>query len=138
MKLKVAGILILLVLVLALLSCVTSRDIHVEITCGDFAENPTSIPNDFNIEAGDKIYIELCSNRVAGFAWSYEMTGDAVKEEDHDYEEPESTVAGAAGTEKWTFEGSKKGTAEILVSYSQPWEGGIKNEWTYTITVEVK
>lgn len=140
MKLKTVVLVGLLVLTLAALSCVvTSRETYVEISCDDFMENPTSIRNDFQIEVGDKIYIELCSNPSTGFQWSYNMSGDiAVKEEDHDFDEPEGDMPGAPGKETWTFEGVSKGTAEILMEYSQPWDGGIKGEWTYRITVTVE
>jgi inhibitor of cysteine peptidase len=140
MKSYIIALSILLILTLLISSCiVTSRDTHVEITCDDFIENPTSIRNDFEIEIGDKIYIELCSNPTTGFEWSYEMSGDAVlKEEDHDFEEPGSNVPGAAGKETWTFEATEKGETIINMEYSQPWQGGMKGEWTYTINVVVE
>jgi predicted secreted protein len=140
MKQAIMLILVLLLTVLPGISCfVTSRDIHVVITCDDFTENPASMRNDFEIEVGDKVYTELCSNPSTGFQWLYEMSGDpAVKEEDHDFQEPENSIPGAPGKETWTFEGVKKGTAVITMEYSQSWEGGIKNEWTYIMTVTVK
>jgi predicted secreted protein len=140
MKYKIPVILTAIVLVLTLASCiVTSHDIHVDVSCDDFTENPTSTRNDFEIEIGDKIYIELCANPTTGFEWSYEMSGDAaVKEEDHDFEEPESDLPGAPGKETWTFEGTAEGTTVIKMEYSQPWDGGMKGEWTYTINVVVE
>jgi len=140
MNSRTIAMLILIVMTLSMLSCiVTSRDTHVEISCDDFTENPTSVRNDFQIEIGDKIYVELCSNASTGFEWSYEMSGDnAVKEEDHDFEEPESDLVGAPGKETWTFEGIRKGTTVISMEYSQPWEGGMKGEWMYTINVVVE
>ena len=140
MKLRISVVLISIIMVLTLASCiVTSRDIHVEISCDDFSENPTSILNDFEIEIGDKIYVDLCANPSTGFEWSYEMSGDAaVKEEDHDFEEPESDLPGAPGKETWTFEGIAEGMTVISMEYSQPWDGGIKGEWTYTINVVVE
>ena len=53
------------------------------------------------------------------------------------FEEPEGNMLGAAGVEIWTFEAVEKGTTEIQMEYSQPWEGGLKAEWTYTMTVIV-
>lgn len=139
MKRKHFLVVLLLLLTVFMLSCITSRDTHVEISCDDFAKNPTSIRNDLQIEVGDKIYVKLCSNPSTGFKWSYKMSGDnVVKEEGYDFEDPDSNVVGSAGKEVWTFEGASTGNAEISMSYSQPWEGGTKNEWTYKITVEVK
>ena len=140
MKSRIVGLMMLTILTLLMTSCViTSRDTHVEISCDDFAEHPASIRNDFRIEVGDKIYVKLCSNASTGFEWSYEMSGDeAVMEEDHDFEAPENDIPGAPGKETWTFEGAKKGTTVINMEYSQPWEGGLKGEWKYTINVVVE
>jgi len=81
------------------------------------------------LEVGDKIRLELCSNPTTDFQWEYQMTQENVlKEEDHDYEEPDSDVIGAAGLELWTFEAVEAGTTEVLMAYSQPWEGGEKEE----------
>ncbi len=139
MKQRIILVLSLLVLAVLMISCVTSHDYHVEISCEEFAENPTSIQNDYQIEIGDKISVVLCSNPTTGFEWSYELSGDtALKEEDHDFEAPEGDAIGAAGKETWTFEASEKGTTVINMAYSQPWEGGMKGEWQYKIDVVVK
>lgn len=139
MKIKISLILTVLTTAIILSSCfITSRAIDVEISCDEFTESPHSIINEFEVEVGDKITVELCSNRTAGFEWDYEMTVENVlKEEDHDFEEPEGDGTGAAGIEVWTFEAVEKGTTEVRMEYSQPWEGGLKAEWTYTITVTV-
>lgn len=140
MKMKIITLITLLLFSLTLFSCiVTSQNIVEEYSCDDFSENPTSLSDDYNIEVGDKITIKLCSNATTGFQWDYEITGDtAVKEEDHDFEEPDGDIAGAPGTEVWTFEGTEKGTAVISMEYSQPWEGGMKKEWTYQMTIKVE
>ena len=140
MKLRIMLLLTTIILVLTVVSClVTSRDIHVDIPCDDFVESPSSMRNDFEIEIGDKIYIELCSNPTTGFEWAYEMSSTTVvKEEDHDFDAPEGDVPGASGIEKWTFEGIGKGTTTITMEYSQPWDGGIKGEWKYIITVVIE
>jgi inhibitor of cysteine peptidase len=140
MKTKVITLITLLLFTLTLFSCIiTSENIGVTISCEDFAENPQSIINDFQIGVGDKITVRLCSNATTGFQWDYEITGDtAVKEEDYDFEEPDGNLVGAAGTEVWTFEGTEKGTAVISMEYGQPWEGGMKKEWTYKMTITVE
>ena len=140
MKMKLIAIATLLLVSLSLSSCIiTSQLINVDISCEEFQENPNSIINDFQIEIGDKITVKLCSNPTTGFQWGYEMSGDnAIKEEDHDFEEPNGDVVGASGTEVWTFEGTAKGTIVVLMEYSQPWEGGIKKEWTYRMNITVQ
>ena len=93
----------------------------------------------FNMEVGDKVRVRLCSNTTTGFQWEYQMTqGNVLKEEDHDYEEPEGNLAGAAGTELWTFEAVGAGETEVSMTYSQSWEGGEKDVWTYTMMITVE
>ena len=139
MKLKLILLFTMLIVSVSLLSCiVTSRDINVEITCDEFNENHHA-RNEFQVEIGDKIRVKMCSNPTTGFQWEYEMSNERVlKEEDHDFEEPKGNVPGASSIEFWTFEAVEKGTTEVRMEYSQPWEGGLKAEWTYTMTVTVK
>ncbi|MFC2035830.1 protease inhibitor I42 family protein [Chloroflexota bacterium] len=140
MKTKILLILTILIATLLVSSCiVTSRAIGVEISCDEFTESPHSILNEFEVEIGDKITVELCSNPTTGFEWDYEITVDnVVKEEDHDFEEPDRDVPGAPSVEIWTFEATEKGTTEVHMEYSRPWEGGEEAEWTYTITITVE
>jgi len=139
MKLRIFLVFTIFTAILLLSSCiVTSHDFNVEISCDEFSES-NHHSDEFEVEVGDKIRVELCSNPTTGFEWDYEMTiENVVKEEDHDFEPPEGDVPGAAGIELWTFEAVEKGTTEVRMEYSQPWEGGLKAEWTYTITVTVK
>ena len=139
MKMRILLIFTIFITVLLLSSCiVTSHDFNVEISCDDFGEN-NHRSGEFEVEVGDKIRVELCSNPTTGFQWDYKTTiENVVKEEDHDFETPEGAVPGAAGIEFWTFEAVEKGTTEVRMEYGQPWEGGLKAEWTYTVTVTVE
>ena len=138
MKLRIMLIFAMLAASLLVSSCITSHDIHVEISCDQFNEN-NHVRNEYHVGIGDKIRVRLCSNPTTGFQWDCETSEDNVlKEEDHDFEEPEGDVPGSAGMEVWTFEAYEKGTTEVRMEYSQPWEGGEKEEWTYTMTVTVE
>ena len=138
MRLKIILIFAMLIALLSSISCITARDINVEITCDQFNENHHA-RNEFQVEIGDKIRAKLCSNPTTGFKWEYEMSNDNVlKEKDYDFEEPKGNVVGAAGIEVWTFEAINKGTTEMRIAYNQPWEGGEKEVWTYTITITVE
>jgi predicted secreted protein len=139
MRLKIFLIFTILTSLLVLSACiVTSHDFNVEISCDEFDES-NHRSDEFEVEVGDKIRLELCSGPTTGFQWDYKMTvEDILKEEDHDFEDPEGDVAGEAGIEVWTFEAIETGMTEVQMEYSQPWEGGLKAEWTYTVTVTVK
>jgi inhibitor of cysteine peptidase len=140
MKFRITLLFAVLLVSLLMSSCIiTSHDIEVEITCGQFNENHHAT-GDFQMEVGDKIRVKLCSDATTGFRWQYDINNENIlKEEDHDFIEPEGDdLAGAAGQEVWTFEAVEKGTTEVRMEYSQPWEGGVKAEWTYTFTVTVE
>ena len=139
MKLRILLIFAIFTTTLLLSSCiVTSHDFNVEISCDDFGER-NHRSGEFEVEVGDKIRVKLCSDPVTGFQWGYEMTVENVlKEEDHDFEEPEGDVPGATGIETWTFEAVETGTTEVQMEYSQPWEDGLKSEWTYNMTITVE
>lgn len=140
MKLRFLSIPTIVLALLILSSCiVTSHDFNEKISCSEFY----SIQNrsgEFEVEVGDKIRIELCSNITTGFRWTYEVINENVlKFEDYDYVEPEDDdVVGTAGTDIWTFEAIGEGATEVHMEYSQGWLGGIEAEWTYTMTVTVE
>ena len=98
--LRVVSIFVMLIMTLSMFSCaVTSHDYNVEISCDEFrASNHRS--GEFDVEVGDKIRLELCSNQTTGFQWDYETTREnIVKLEDQDYEEAKEGLMGAAGVE---------------------------------------
>ena len=138
MKLRIFLIPTILIMVLLLSSCITSHEYSVNISCDKFTKN-NNRTSEFEVEVGDKIRLKLCSNPTTGFQWDYKMTTEnIVKEEDHDFEPPEGDLPGAAGTEFWTFEAVNKGTTEVRMEYSQPGEGGLKADWTYTMNITVE
>ena len=137
MRWKILPVLAAMTVLLSSLSCiVTSHDFSAEITCEQFGDRGDRT-GEFDVEIGDKIRVELCSNPTTGFEWAYDTSGDTVlKEEDRDFAEAKTEgVVGAAGKQLWTFEAIGEGTTEVSMEYSQPWDGGIKAEWTYTMRV---
>lgn len=138
MLLRIIMLLVLGTAMLSMSSCTTSHDYSYQISCDKFAEN-SKYSSDVTLEVGDKIRLELCSNQSTGFKWEYKFTAEnVVQQEDYDFEEPSADVVGAPGKELWTFEAVETGTTEIQMEYSQPWEGGTKAEWTYTVKVTVQ
>jgi len=138
---KLRSILMPVILAVSLLlvtGCVTSHDYNEEFSCDDFEEQ-NHRDGEFEVEVGDKIRLELCSNHTAGFRWTTEIDDESVlAEEDYDYTEPESDeILGAPGTEIWTFEAVGAGTTEVTMEYSQA-GGAIEVQWTYTMTVMVE
>jgi len=67
MKLRILSIPVILTALLILSSCiVTSHDFKEEISCDEFNSNHNK-SGEFEVEVGDKIRLELCSNITTGF-----------------------------------------------------------------------
>ena len=140
MKFRIIVISAMLAALFTLSSCLTTTlNIKVDVTCEEFEKKSKDLGNEYEIEVHDKITVMLCANPTTGYQWDYEITEEGVlKLEDHDYEEPEGDLVGAAGRDVWTFEADKKGTTEVLMKYSRPWGDDEKVEWTYTLDVTVE
>jgi len=112
----------------------------LEISCDEFMDNH-HIARNVEVNVGEIIIVVLCSNPSTGFQWTEtaEIGDQAIlQQQDHVYIAPKSDVPGAAGKERWAFRALKKGTTEVSMEYSRPWEGGEKGEWTFNLTVLVK
>ena len=116
--------------------------VSVEKYCEEFYETP-HIDDTIEVGVGDIVVVTLCSNPSTGFSWS-EITqiSDQLVLEQTDYQmiaaKAEGDIVGAPGTEEWTFKTLMKGTSTISMEYSQPWQGGEKGAWTFTLVVVVK
>ena len=112
----------------------------MDISCDDFM-NVKHISNKVQVGVGNIIKVTLCSNPTTGFQWSEiaEISAPGVLEQvKHEFVPLEQTgMTGVAGKTVWTFRALEKGTGTVSMEYSQPWEGGLKKEWTYVLTVTI-
>ena len=126
---------------LCLFAC-TPRQASVDVSCDEFYEQ-NHISKEVDVAVGDSFTVTLCSNPTTGFQWESAQISDqtVLQQTDHKFvpppERPEP-VEGEAGKEVWTFKALKKGTTEVSLEYSRPWEEGEKGEWTFVLTVTVK
>ena len=137
MQFKIILMFAVFAILLLLPSCIKAR--QIEVSCDQFKNNPNAA-TEFQASVSEMIIMKLCSNPTTGFQWKYEIIGQNVLEEtDHKFVPAEGEgVVGAAGKEVWNFQAVEKGTTEVRMEYSRPWEGGEKAEWTYTMTVTVE
>lgn len=142
MKKIVPLVFVVLLSVLMLPACGGTSFINVG--CDDFTQQK-NISKQIEIGQGYTLSVYLCSNPTTGFQWSESAVisdQSVIKQTNHEFIAPKDSggppLAGAPGTEKWTFKASKKGTSTIKMEYGRPWEGGEKGEWTFTLTVNVK
>jgi inhibitor of cysteine peptidase len=111
----------------------------IEITTDDFAAQ-NGIVRDIELVVPGSLIVTLGANPTTGFQWGDADISDTaiVFQDTHSYVEPQSDAIGAPGRDVRVFDSKAPGIATIKMSYSRPWEGGEKNEWTLTINVTVK
>ena len=141
MKAKIALICAVALLTTPLFGCaVAQKQGLVNLTCDDFMSQK-HILGELSVNAGDSFTVTLCANPTTGFQWESAVISDpsVLTETNHQFFGPEDeNLVGAAGRDVWTFRALKKGTSNISIAYSRPWEGGEKAEWTFTAVVTVK
>lgn len=142
MKSKLILVGAMAVISLLLLACSpAAKQASVEVPLDDFT-NQNHISREVTVNAGDSFTLTLGSNPTTGFTWPESaQIGDqtVLQQTAHEFIPPgEEGVVGAPGKEVWTLKALKKGTTEVSMEYSRPWEGGEKGVWTFTLTVVVK
>lgn len=137
MKFRIVLMFVVLAILLLLPSCIKIR--QIEISRDQFNKNPNAT-SELQATVSEMIMVKLCSNPSTGFQWKYAIIGQSVlRETDHKFVPAEGEgVVGADGKEVWTFQTVEKGTAQVRMEYSRPWEGGEQKEWTYVFTVTVE
>ncbi len=127
----------------ALAACAATAAIEpAGATCDQFSSSP-SIEQSRSIEAGTDLMVVLCSNATTGYAWGDALIADAsvLRIADRTFQAPAASslpIVGAAGGEVLTIRGVSPGTTTVSLSYGQPWAGGDKGAWTYSLTVTVQ
>ena len=144
-KLILMGVVVVVLLSLVACSSEPSRSVQSSVNCNAFL-NDQHITGEVEIAVDGVLTVVLCSNPTTGFQWaeSAQISDQSVLQQtDHEYVAPEGEdnelpAPGTPGEEVWTFKALKKGTSEVSMEYSRPWEGGEEAEWTYVLTVVVK
>ncbi len=111
-------------------------------SCDQFGTN-TAIQQSASVAAGSDVRVSLCSNPTTGFSWEDPQIADAsvARLVSATYQAPAATalpIVGAAGGESVTIHALAAGTTTLSMRYSQPWAGGTKGAWTYTLAITVK
>lgn len=118
----------------------TPQTTTVEVSYDDLL-NQKNVTRQVSLTAGDTLRVVLASNASTGYQW----TADAqisdrgvLTQTSHQTVAPSDAKPGAAGTEVWTFDAIKPGSATLTTSYGQPWPGGTKDAWTFSAAVSVR
>ena len=145
MKSKLILICAMVAISLCLFACSsTTNEVSVEVSCNDFY-NRQHISKQVVVAAEGSFVVTLCSNPSTGREWEPPQVSDKtiLSLTDHERVGPKTegdrpTAPGTPGKEIWTFKALKKGETTISMEWSQPWEEGVKAEWTFDLTVVVK
>ena len=116
------------------------KSILVEVICDEFASNH-HITKDIEITFPGSLVVSLCSNPTTGFEWEEVNISEesVIYQTERNYVSPEdSGIIGTAGKDVWSFNSGNSGQSTLTFKYSRPWDGGEKNEWTFTLNVDVK
>jgi inhibitor of cysteine peptidase len=111
----------------------------IDLALGDFSTENNIVKNIELVKPGSLI-VKLGSNASTGYEWAEATITDTniITQADRNFVAPKTDMVGAAGTDVWTFDSLKEGTATIKFSYGRPWEGGEKDTYTLTINITVK
>ena len=131
----------LLIFCLGIFACAPTKQASMEVSCEDFTKNQ-HISREVKFAVDGSLTITLCSNPTTGRQWpeSAEISDQTVlRQTDHELVMPgPESPPGTPGKEIWTFKTLKAGESTISMEWSQPWEGGVKAEWTFDLTVVVE
>ncbi len=118
----------------------------IEISTDEFMVQK-NIVRDIEITHPGSLIVSLGSNPTTGFRWDEEvgiamlLKGELIIEQvSHQYVEPQEggePLVGAPGKDVWVFDSKATGTTTLKFTYSRPWAGGEKGEWTLRIDLTV-
>ncbi len=132
----------ILIAVTSACSFVGSGSRSIDITCDEFQRSAT-VSEEIEITVNEEFIVVLCSNPTTGFSWSTPAIGDPsiTAQVSHEFLAPDGDAnppaLGAAGKDRWRFEGLSEGSTEISISYVRPGAAGTPDEWSFTISVTV-
>ena len=119
---------------------VASSPTLIEVSYDEFMSQQ-HITKELEINYPGALAVSLASNPTTGFQWEEVKNSDewVIYQTEHNFVPPEDAgVVGASGKDVWGFKSRNRGTSTLIFEYSRPWEGGEKNEWTFTLTLVIK
>jgi inhibitor of cysteine peptidase len=92
------------------------------------------------VKNGSRFTIELPSNVTTGYSWEYGVPVDTnhLKLVKTYYNESQSDLVGAGGTQGWIFEAVQPGATSIALEYKRPWEVTEPPNQTALFQIEIK
>ena len=139
MKSKLYLVLLILVFCGSFAAC-SSPDVEITVNYAELLVNK-KLNQEVEVKTGDLISVVLGHNPATGYEWEEPVIADTAIIQQKGkpvYIPPKERVPGAGGNQAWEYTALQAGTSNITMKYSQPWDGGEKGTWVYTLTVIVE
>ena len=140
MKIRMFILFLVILVTLPAAACTSTSEETLRFDIDDFM-NQSTISMNSKVGVGDVIRVVLGSNPSTGYNWGTPDISDGTVIEvagESEYIPPDEELPGAAGFEEFKFKAREKGTSTVELEYSQPWEGGEKGTWKFTLSVTVE
>lgn len=98
------------------------------------------ISRSVKLSVGDFLQVSLGSNSSTGYQWADKMLLSDPKvmtQTGHENIAPAADQPGASGREVWMLQAMAPGTTTASTTYGQPWPGGDKESWVFSVNVVV-
>lgn len=115
------------------------QPVKLSVDCDDF-QFKSHITESVKLAEHGRLQVALCSNASTGYSWSdsAQISDHTVLwQTSHTTIPSSSSMLGAPGTEKWTFQALHEGTTTISLQYGRPWEGSGGDGWSLRVDVKV-
>ena len=138
LALGLAGILVAVVACGGEEEAAAGKQVQIEVAIDEFSED-NHIARQTEVDVGGTLTVTLGSNPTTGFQWTEQTEisdGAVLRQRRYRVIAPEEGgTPGASSEQEWTFSVLEKGSADVSMDYSRPWEGGEKGVWTFRLTV---
>mgnify|MGYP001035980172 CR=1 FL=1 len=92
---------------------------------------------EIEIGVGEQFIIALESNPTTGYMWEADFEESFLTLVQDEFQPAEDKdVVGAGGERRFTFEGVKKGKAEVTLTYKRSWEEDFSDQKVFVVLVK--
>lgn len=108
--------------------------------CADAqAKRYTDPSQAIEICVGERFVITVDANPSTGYRWETDFDSKFVKLVESEFAPgvaAQPGTVGAGGKQSFTFQGLRKGTTELTLTYKRPWEEGFADQKTFTVYIK--
>ena len=101
--------------------------------------NQKQISRSVDLSVGDHLQVSLGTNASTGYHWAEKMLISDPKVMSQTGHEVIAGAGqpGAPGKEVWVLQAAAPGNTTVSTTYGQPWPGGEKDSWVFSVNVAV-